>query len=940
MKKILFLLLFTIASYGQVPPDATPLENVQITNNSTSTTATKVGVQENNGVLNTMAPADLPIPYIPISYVPIAPTFGGHIIGIDNKLNTISATTAGQTTRVWFTADQTTITAGTFDLTNPTSKGTAPSHIQSVVNDDNQKKYFTTDVIGGAFIVDTMFPPGVYAGNLSASTTPNSAQQRWTVELYKCDNGGTPIASGVTGAVVGSLGVTVITILDSGLLTLADGSVTNVQVSGNLGGTGFSILAGERVRYHVSAEKVGTAASNITQSVYYGTSYNSFIDVTVPLNTNGITNGSLVTGATATDALNNLKTSTDSKLNKTYISNYDVADNTSTISSSTFDAFGILVQSLTNKIFMFYREGTGHVTNDGKIAMRSSTDGGKTFSSRTIVHDQSGVDCRNIAGGVTPSGRIVLFFLKVTSGVFTSQGTMYSDDDGVSWSTYTAQTTPASNTGASPYGNMIAIANGRLAIPYYATFAGGVASTYLKFSDDNGATWGGDVVVGSAVTNGFNEASYAYLDGGVILCVSRKEGTFQLLRQFISTDNGQTWTNQGDIPYPKGTNTAPWLNTYIESNGEKYVSLFFTSKDMIPQRTIVAISASKASVIAGVSGWLAETERIILTTPPSSDYGYTTVINPRQGKKMLGMYFVAAADIPTTTANYSFFNYTPSAVVPAMAGTTNYLQKKTGSASLIDSQFFDNGVSVAIGTATPNSAYKFIAEGATGATINAVSQNGAGVNRGSIFRALTTARAFDFAIFENSAGAPSSSLDGAYISARTSGMPIYVTTNSGGTEAKRATFHASGGVSIGNTTDLGAGTLNVTGNISTIAATTANQVVIKSQLDAVRPYKVYYAVLTQSGTSAPVATVLENTLGGTIVWSYVSIGIYDGTLTGAFNSAKTGVNFNIGEVTGTTSGRSGAFINTINTVRIITVNNGSAVNGDVNKATIEIRVYP
>ena len=45
MKKILFLLLLSVAMYGQVPADATPLENVQITNNKTSTTATKVNVQ-------------------------------------------------------------------------------------------------------------------------------------------------------------------------------------------------------------------------------------------------------------------------------------------------------------------------------------------------------------------------------------------------------------------------------------------------------------------------------------------------------------------------------------------------------------------------------------------------------------------------------------------------------------------------------------------------------------------------------------------------------------------------------------------------------------------------------------------------------------------------------------------------------------------------------
>lgn len=39
-------------------------------------------------------------------------------------------------------------------------------------------------------------------------------------------------------------------------------------------------------------------------------------------------------------------------------------------------------------------------------------------------------------------------------------------------------------------------------------------------------------------------------------------------------------------------------------------------------------------------------------------------------------------------------------------------------------------------------------------------------------------------------------------------------------------------------------------------------------------YKVYSALLTQTGTSAPVATVLENTLGVTPTWNYDSQGNY------------------------------------------------------------------
>lgn len=54
-----------------------------------------------------------------------------------------------------------------------------------------------------------------------------------------------------------------------------------------------------------------------------------------------------------------------------------------------------------------------------------------------------------------------------------------------------------------------------------------------------------------------------------------------------------------------------------------------------------------------------------------------------------------------------------------------------------------------------------------------------------------------------------------------------------------------------------------------------------------RGYKVYTALLNQTGTDAPVATVLENTLGGTVVWTRFSIGEYRGTLAGAFTENKT-----------------------------------------------------
>ena len=56
---------------------------------------------------------------------------------------------------------------------------------------------------------------------------------------------------------------------------------------------------------------------------------------------------------------------------------------------------------------------------------------------------------------------------------------------------------------------------------------------------------------------------------------------------------------------------------------------------------------------------------------------------------------------------------------------------------------------------------------------------------------------------------------------------------------------------------------------------------------AILGYKEYVALLTQTGTDAPVATVLYNDLGGTVVWTYSSVGEYIATLAGAFTINKT-----------------------------------------------------
>lgn len=114
--------------------------------------------------------------------------------------------------------------------------------------------------------------------------------------------------------------------------------------------------------------------------------------------------------------------------------------------------------------------------------------------------------------------------------------------------------------------------------------------------------------------------------------------------------------------------------------------------------------------------------------------------------------------------------------------------------------------------------------------------------------------------------------------------------------------------------------------------------------------KVYKALLTQEGTSAPVATVLENTLGGPIVWTRLNTGGYLGTLTGAFLVDKVfGQNFGGNVIRGLGSIGSGNMFmfvevkrQTDNTIIInITDNLGDFI--DLNNYAvipIEIEVYP
>lgn len=111
-----------------------------------------------------------------------------------------------------------------------------------------------------------------------------------------------------------------------------------------------------------------------------------------------------------------------------------------------------------------------------------------------------------------------------------------------------------------------------------------------------------------------------------------------------------------------------------------------------------------------------------------------------------------------------------------------------------------------------------------------------------------------------------------------------------------------------------------------------------AQLDALSAIKMYRAIVTQAGVAAPTATVLENTLGGTVVWTRSGVGEYLATLTGAFTVNKTFIRAGL---------EAGGDVQVIDIVRnsadelgVSTWTGAGLTDGVMTAAMVEILVYP
>jgi hypothetical protein len=105
---------------------------------------------------------------------------------------------------------------------------------------------------------------------------------------------------------------------------------------------------------------------------------------------------------------------------------------------------------------------------------------------------------------------------------------------------------------------------------------------------------------------------------------------------------------------------------------------------------------------------------------------------------------------------------------------------------------------------------------------------------------------------------------------------------------------------------------------------------------SINVYDSYTALLTQTSTNAPVATVLSSNLTGTFTWARTSAGIYTLTAsTATFTSGKTIVFLNNGSDLTTTQVPPIVWERTSDTVLTITV----GADASITNGSFEVRIY-
>lgn len=282
----------------------------------------------------------------------------------------------------------------------------------------------------------------------------------------------------------------------------------------------------------------------------------------------------------------------------------------------------------------YFADGEDHYngTDTGrKVSFRKSTNYGLSWGAKADLYDAPGsLLILGVGGGYANSGRLHVFTDQHgTSGssVTTPHSVIYiySDDDGAT--TTTVDLTAVINfdglATVRVHGNMIDNF-GALMIPYYTQTDEGVVTqsgNYLLRSTDGGLNWT-SVTVRAKGTDYINESTIIALDNTRVMQLSRNEVTKEWT-QYLSSDNGLTWSLVGQVTFGESLTTAgPLKLVKFRIESTDVIAAYYCNRDNSTVKVSYATAA--ALISSGTSAWISSTTLINTGRRPH----YFDVIHP------------------------------------------------------------------------------------------------------------------------------------------------------------------------------------------------------------------------------------------------------------------------------------------------------------------------
>lgn len=301
--------------------------------------------------------------------------------------------------------------------------------------------------------------------------------------------------------------------------------------------------------------------------------------------------------------------------------------NTYTNSGHYFLSAGIdQMPSTRNRLIGYFSDGDEHNVEATKhVTVRISTDMGRTWGAANTVYDPSGsLAIQDLGGGFSRTSVHHIFTALVDASSVTPETIIYlrSTDGGVSYSA-TDLSSILPSDGLAAYralGNMIDV-NGILMMPFYKALGEGNPSqsaNYLLRSTDDGVTWTA-ITVRAKGSSYYNEGTIAYLELGYVIYLARNEITSEY-RQFMSTDYGLTWTDQGDQSLGESFSFAgPCRMTSFKIESIPVIACYYTDRGANITKVVYATAANLRN--NGLTGWTTSTRTTILNTGIRAHYG-------------------------------------------------------------------------------------------------------------------------------------------------------------------------------------------------------------------------------------------------------------------------------------------------------------------------------